>query len=141
MAPLTCEQSTANWRSTEKICSLIVTPPPLLASHSVMLISHGRSCWLHCSSPELCPPMDSGQLQASEPRLQTQPCLHNPSSRPPECLSAPSPSVCFMGVLNHSTHHGAEEKLDLLDLPAWYLQSESPILNDFLSSCFFRFIF
>lgn len=67
-------------------------------------------------------PMDSGppwavHPSASESHLQTQLCLHRPSSRPLEGLSAQSPFVCFMGVVNHSTHHAAEGKPDLLDLP------------------------
>lgn len=46
--------------------------------------------------------------------------------RPLECLSAPSPLVCFMGVLNHSTHHGAEGK-------GWFIRPTCLVLAEWES--------
>lgn len=73
-------------------------------------------------------------LRAAVGRPPAQPllCLHHPSLGPPECLSVRSPLISFMDVVNHSTHSGAEEKPDLLDLPAWFFQRKIPTLNDFL---------
>lgn len=110
-----------------------------LTLHSTVSISCGTKLLVTRQFFWMPWPITCG-LGAAASRLPAQPllCLHHPSLGPPECLSARSPLISFMDVVNHSTHCGAEEKPDLLDLPAWFFQSKISTLNDFL---WFFFLF
>lgn len=159
--PPTLEGSPENWAGWE-VCSLI-SNLVLLILHSVPLTSRGQSCWwllFFWCYPRFQPkgleavllrsfehqhPWAQGSCKlftpwASEPCLQT--ALSAPSQLGPlGCLWAQSPLISFMDVVNHSTHHEAEEKPDLLDLPTWFFPSNMPVLNDFSPFNFFFFFF